>query len=207
MHAAGWSVKKDFAPIGSLTDIGAMGRPKNFNREGVLEKALPVFWRRGFADTSLHELEQATGVNKYGLYAEFEDKEDLFVQSLRYYLENLEKKGLLTAEPLGWDNIERFLKMGPCSLEGQKGCFAVSSMREFAILPPEAIGIITRSRSKLKQLIAKNIEVERPKMDPNSLAELVLTFFTGLSMEQNLSSGRASMVRKIDDLMNIARRL
>ena len=49
-------------------------------------------------------------------------------------------------------------------MEGQKGCFAVSSMREFAILPPEAVGIITRSRSKLKQLIAKNIEVERPKM-------------------------------------------
>jgi hypothetical protein len=59
----------------------------------------------------------------------------------------------------------------------QKGCFAVSSMREFAILPPEAAGIITRSRSKLKRLIAKNIEIERPKMNAESLAELVLTFF------------------------------
>jgi TetR/AcrR family transcriptional regulator, copper-responsive repressor len=57
---------------------------------------------------------------------------------------------------------------------------------------------------QLKQLIAKNIEVERPKMNADSLAELLLTFFTGLSMEQNLSSGRASMVRKIDDLMKIA---
>src|ERR1700719_168790 len=207
MHAAGWSVKKDFAPIGSLSDIGAMGRPKNFNREGVLEKALPVFWERGFADASLHELEVATGVNKSGLYSEFEDKEDLFVQSLRYYLEGLEKKGLLTAEPLGWDNIERFLKVGPCSMEGQKGCFAVNSMREFAILPPEAVGIITRSRSRLQELIARNIEVERPKMSANSLAELVLTFFTGLSMEQNLRSSRASIVRKIDDLMNIVRTL
>ena len=182
-----------------------MGRPKKFNRQGVLEKALPVFWRRGFADASLHELEQATGVNKSGLYSEFEDKEDLFVQSLRYYLENLEKKGLLTAEPLGWDNIERFLKVGPCSMEGQKGCFAVSSMREFPILPPEAVGIIARSRSRLKQLIARNIEVERPKMNADSLAELVLTFFTGLSMEHNLSSSRPSIVRKIDDLMKIVR--
>src|SRR4030081_2851094 len=145
-----------------------MGRPKNFSRQAVLEKALPVFWRRGFADASLHELEQATGVNKSGLYAAFEDKEDLFVQSLRYYLENLEKKGLLTAEPLGWDNIKRFLKMGPCSLEGQKGCFAVSSMREFAILPPEAVNLITRSRNRLKRLIAKNIEVEHPKMNADS---------------------------------------
>ena len=90
-----------------------MGRPKKFTLEAVLEKALPVFWRRGFADASLHELEQATGVNKSGLYAEFNDKEDLFVQSLRYYLESLEEKGLLTAEPLGWNNIERFLKIGP----------------------------------------------------------------------------------------------
>ncbi len=184
-----------------------MGRPKNFNREGVLEKALPVFWRRGFADASLHELEVATGVNKSGLYAEFEDKEDLFVQSLRYYLENVEKRGLLTTEPLGWNNIERFLKIGPCSVEGQKGCFSVNSMRELPILPPEAFAIITRSRSKLKRLIAKNIEVERPKMNADSLAELVLTFFTGLSMEHNLSSRRSSIVRKIEDLMNIVRTL
>ena len=207
MHDLGGYVKKDFAPISSLTDIGAMGRPKNFSREGVLEKALPVFWRRGFADASLHELEVATGVNKSGLYSEFKDKEDLFIQSLWYYLESLEKKGLLSAEPLGWNNIERFLRMGPCSMEGQKGCFAVSSMREFAILPPEAVGIVTRSRTKLKQLIAKNIEVERPKVDADSLAELVLTFFTGLSMEHNLNSSRPSIVRKIDDLMNIVRTL
>jgi hypothetical protein len=58
-----------------------MGRPKKFNRKGVLEKALPVFWRHGFADASLHELEQATGVNKSGLYSEFEDKEDLLALS------------------------------------------------------------------------------------------------------------------------------
>jgi len=182
-----------------------MGRPKAFSREDVLEKALPLFWNRGFADASLHELEVATGVNKSGLYSEFKDKEDLFMQRLQYYLESLEKKGLLTAEPLGWNNIERFLKMGPCSMEGQKGCFAVNSMREFAILPPEAIGFITRSRSKLRQLIAKNIEVEHPKMNADSLAELVLTFFTGLSMEHNLSSSRPSIARKIDDLMNIVR--
>jgi TetR/AcrR family transcriptional regulator, copper-responsive repressor len=196
-----------FAPIGSLNDNGAMGRPKNFNRKGVLEKALPVFWRRGFADASLHELEVATGVNKSGLYSEFQDKEDLFMQSLQYYLESLEKKRLLTAEPLGWNNIERFLKLGPSSTEGQKGCFAVSSMREFAILPPGAVSIITRSRSKLKQLIAKNIAAERPKMNADSVAELILTFFTGLSMEHNLSSSRASVARKIEDLMNIVQTL
>jgi hypothetical protein len=46
-------------------------------------------------------------------------------------------------------------------------------MREFAILPPEAVSII--SRSKLKELLAKNIEVERPQVNADSLAELVVT--------------------------------
>jgi hypothetical protein len=40
MHDARQRVKKCFEPIGSLVDIEPMGRPKNFNREGVLEKAL-----------------------------------------------------------------------------------------------------------------------------------------------------------------------
>ena len=47
-----------------------MGRPKNFSREEVLGKAMPVFWRHGFADTTLQDLEQATGVNKAGLYTD-----------------------------------------------------------------------------------------------------------------------------------------
>ena len=82
-----------------------------------------------------------------------------------------------------------------------------SSMRECAILPTEAVGIITRSRSKLKQLLANNIQAERPKMNSDSLAELVLTFFTGLSMGHNLNSSRRSIVRNIDDLTSIVRTL
>src|SRR5258708_31931699 len=99
--------------ISSLLDNADMGRPRNFSREEVLEKAMPVFWKHGFSDTSLQDLERATGVNKSGLYAEFRDKKDLFVECLRYYLATQEKRGLLTKEPLGWKNVETFLKNGP----------------------------------------------------------------------------------------------
>jgi AcrR family transcriptional regulator len=132
-----------------------MARPKNFTRGGVLANALPVFWRHGFADTSLQELEEATGVNRSGLYSEFEGKEDLFVQSLQYYLDGHAKRGLLTRDPLGWNNIEQFLKTAPCTIDGQKGCFSVSSIREFPILPPKAVEIISQSFANLKRLIAE----------------------------------------------------
>jgi AcrR family transcriptional regulator len=183
-----------------------MARPRNFSREGVLEKALPVFWKHGFADASLQELEKATGVNKSGLYSEFSGKEELFLESLRFYLDRMQP-GLLMVEPLGWDNVEQFLKLGPRTTEGQKGCFAVSSMRELAILPPAALGILGQGRVQLRQLIAKNIEAEKPKADVNDLASMVLTFFTGLSVEQNLKPSRAATGRKVDNLMRVLRSL
>jgi TetR/AcrR family transcriptional regulator, copper-responsive repressor len=184
-----------------------MARPRNFSREGVLKKALPVFWKHGFADASLQELEKATGVNKSGLYSEFSGKEELFLESLRFYLDRLPSLGLLMVEPLGWNNIEQFLKLGPRNIEGQKGCFAVSSMRELAILPPAATEMLAHGRVQLKQLIAKNIEAERPKADVNDLAGMVLTFFTGLSVEQNLKSSRAATGRRVDGMMQVLRSL
>ena len=154
-----------------------MGRPRGFSREQVLEKAMPVFWKHGFADTSVQELERATGVNKSGLYTEFRDKEDLFVACLRHYLESQGKRGLLTKKPLGWKNVETFLKNGPLNKGEQQGCFSVNSMREFAILPDEAYGVVTENRSLLQRLLAMNIEAERPKMAPSAIAEMVLSFF------------------------------
>ena len=184
-----------------------MGRPKNFSREGVLEKALPVFWKHGFADTSLQDLERVTGVNKSGLYAEFADKGDLYLESLRYYLRKQQKEELLTASPRGWKNIERFLKLAPCSLEGQKGCFSINSMSQFAVLPRAAQEIVLTSYAFLKDLIVKNIEAEKPEMKPTVLAEMILIFFTGISMEQHLRVSKASMNQKVDDFMKVVRKL
>ena len=184
-----------------------MGRPKNFSREEVLEKALPVFWKRGFSDTSLQDLERATGVNKSGLYSEFRDKKDLFVESLRYYHVTQEKRGLLTKQPLGWKNIEALLKRGPRSKGEEKGCFSVSSMREFAILPDEAQAIVAQNRAAMKRLLIENIAAEGSKMDPESIAEMILVFFYGLCIEHNLKSGKNSSARKIESLMKLLRSL
>jgi TetR/AcrR family transcriptional regulator, copper-responsive repressor len=198
---------RDIELFSFLSDNVAMGRPKGFSREEVLEKAMPVFWKHGFADTSVQELERATGVNKSGLYTEFRDKEDLFVACLRHYLESQGKRGLLTKEPLGWKNVERFLKNGPLNKGEQQGCFSVNSMREFAILPDEAYGVVTENRALLQRLIAMNIEAEKPRMAASAIAEMVLSFFSGLCIERNLKSGKTSSTRKIDNFMTALRSL
>jgi AcrR family transcriptional regulator len=198
---------RDIELFSFLSDNGGMGRPKGFNREEVLAKAMPIFWKHGFADTSLQDLERATGVNKSGLYSEFRDKEDLFMACLRHYLESQGKRGLLTKEPLGWKNIENFLKNGPLYKGEQQGCFSVNSMREFAILPDEAYAVVTENRALVERLLAMNIETEKTKMAPSAIAEMVLSYFSGLCIERNLKSGKSSSTRKIKSFMTALRSL
>ncbi|WP_338523820.1 TetR/AcrR family transcriptional regulator [Pseudomonas batumici] len=184
-----------------------MGRPKKFSREGVLEKALPVFWKHGFYGTSVQDLERATGVNKSGLYSEFRGKEDLFLESLRYYFETRGGWEIINAEPSGWHNIERFLRLSEAQANGQAGCFSVNSMREFSDLPAEVHDLAASVRAQLKPMIVRNIEAEHPKMAADAIAELVMVFFSGICIEQNTASGRASVGEKISSFMTIARSL
>jgi hypothetical protein len=82
-------------------------------------------------------------------------------------------------------------------------------MRELDILPPEAAKILADSRTKLKELVTANLAAARPKptMPIEELAEMVLTFFTGLSTEQYLNPSRAARVRRVDNLLRVLRDL
>src|SRR6202049_1490086 len=188
-----------------LTDNIAMGRRKLFTREAVLNKTIPVFWKHGLAETSVQDLEQATGVRKSGLYAEFKDKEDLFVASIRQYFAMLLARGTLTTQPLGWNNVEGFLKVCYGSW-GQRGCFSVNSMREFADLPPKARQIKIASVMTAHQLLIDNLAAARGSRDDNdSLAGLIVTFFSGICLEQNLGPDRARITKKSDAFMRLIR--
>ena len=80
-------------------------------------------------------------------------------------------------------------------------------MREFAILPDGAYGVVTENRALLQRLLAMNIEAEKPRMAPSAIAEMVLSFFSGLCIERNLKSGKASSTRKIENFMTALRSL
>lgn len=80
-----------------------MARPRAFEREHVVEKALAVFWRQGYQATSVQDLVEATGLNRGSLYDTFGDKHGLFLEVVEYYrtrvsarrLEKLEEPGPL----------------------------------------------------------------------------------------------------------------
>src|SRR5580698_2281816 len=63
-----------------------MGRPRAFDIDRALNRALVVFWRKGYEGASLSDLTKAVGVNRPSLYAAFGDKEALFRKVLDRYL-------------------------------------------------------------------------------------------------------------------------
>jgi TetR/AcrR family transcriptional regulator, transcriptional repressor for nem operon len=62
-----------------------MARPREFEPNEALSKAMRLFWQKGYLNTSLDDLVQATGVSRYGFYTTFGDKHDLFIKVMDHY--------------------------------------------------------------------------------------------------------------------------
>ena len=68
----------------------AMGRPREFDPDRALDRALEVFWRRGYEGASIADLTEAMGITKPSLYAAFGNKEELFRKTLDRYVDGPE---------------------------------------------------------------------------------------------------------------------
>ncbi len=73
------------------------GRPRGFDRDAALEAAMLLFWRKGFAATSMNDLCDAMGIRSPSLYAAFGSKEALYLEAIQHYVQ--------TIGPPVWDKL------------------------------------------------------------------------------------------------------
>jgi len=69
------------------TSTKSAGRPREFDKDKALERALELFWRQGYEGTSVEDLATAMGINRPSLYAAFGNKEALFLKALDRYVD------------------------------------------------------------------------------------------------------------------------
>jgi AcrR family transcriptional regulator len=75
--------KKEVAEV--RKEQGVMGRPREFDTDAALEKAMRLFWAKGYEGTSVADLTETLGISKPSLYAAFGDKQSLFRAALERY--------------------------------------------------------------------------------------------------------------------------
>jgi AcrR family transcriptional regulator len=107
----------------------AMGRPREFDPDQVLDRALRVFWRSGYEGASMADLTEAMGITKPSLYAAFGNKEELFRKALDRYVDG--PGGYVQvalAKPTAREVVEHLLYQAADAVtdpENPPGCLAV----------------------------------------------------------------------------------
>jgi AcrR family transcriptional regulator len=129
-------------PLTGPAEPKRRGRPRAYEPEVALSRALDVFWKEGFAATSLDDLSAATGMNRPSLYGAFGDKRELYIKSYEAYRDRARAR---MAEAFASDlplraMLERIygiaLDMYLSGTDGPRGCFTVMTATSEAVFDP-----------------------------------------------------------------------
>jgi TetR/AcrR family transcriptional regulator, transcriptional repressor for nem operon len=129
------------------------GRPRAFDETAVLDTAVDVFWRSGYAHASITDISAATGLAPSSIYNTYGSKLDLFARALDRYLDVTIRQVL---DPLengyaGLADVDTFFHRLATS-GGQtrpQGCLAANTIGEFRDAPPLIAERIARYRKLL----------------------------------------------------------
>ncbi|OLT23886.1 TetR family transcriptional regulator [Actinomadura sp. CNU-125] len=190
-----------------------MGRPKQFDPDVAVERAMDVFWRKGYAGTSPQDLAVAIGIGKGSLYNTFGSKHALFEQALRRYrddqaaalVELLEQPGPVK-ERLR-EVLEMLVAMDLADPD-RRGCLAVNSAAEVASDDPVAAELVRRmldrTEGAFRALIergqrAGEIAADR---DAAALGSLLANTVVGLRLMVRVAEGPERLDRVIDAVVD-----
>lgn len=164
------------------------GRPRTYVRNEVLDRAMELFWAKGFEGTHLHQLVEVTGLNRFSLYKEFGGKEGLFREALARYLSDSEKiyNQFLAAEPLGFQNIFHYFDQIRYPKD-YHGCFMINTLTEKHVVSPKLFGMARSMALKVESLFLRNLKAAQAAgdlsagEDPKSLAKLLTALDQGIA--------------------------
>lgn len=163
-----------------------MGREITFNKDVVIGICLNAFWKNGFDNTSIRELQKLTGLSGRSLIHSFGDKRQIFDLCLQHYLVFVEQvTEELAAEPKG---IEIFFEhFTECDISDvrQNGCFVLNSIYGSLRADQELIKAFEHFSEKLtcffiRQLTLKGIR--QPTEKANILFDMLLAGLTKISI-------------------------
>ncbi len=188
-----------------------MARPREFDEDIALERAMDVFWRKGYLATSTDDLMEAMGIGRGSFYNTFGSKRKVYLRTLDRYLDLLEEGGpyrmLREMEP-GGEALQGLLGSyldSVASEQGAHGCYFVHVAKEHRGEDPEVQKAIRAGIARMRKILTEHMKVAQEQgilpdhIDPSQAALLMMAVAWGshVLMEAGVEQDDALSAAKV----------
>jgi len=170
-----------------------MARKKQYIESEVIDKAMRLFWRNGYENTSVRMLEKEMGINQFSMYSSFKNKEGVFLESIKCYskqiksiTDSLEKSnnGVLGIKKYFYDFLE-FTRDESMF----KGCLVTNTVSEIkADSDPVIMAELKKFSSNIKNMFVRNLKQDdlREEHRIEQQADYLMNSLLGLSISSKV---------------------
>ncbi|WP_341486854.1 TetR/AcrR family transcriptional regulator [Pararhizobium sp. A13] len=189
-----------------------MARPQEFNTADALNKAMQVFWNKGFEAASLVDLLNATGLSKSSLYGTFGDKRELFLAAYdSYRAARAREMDAILNEGSARQALETFfckIIADARAVEFSHGCMSTNQAVEMAPHDPQVRDRVEADFQLIEDAFART--VERGQADGSvkngrsarEIARLLVVAFPGFQVMVRAGAGKARLETALDMLLS-----
>jgi TetR/AcrR family transcriptional repressor of nem operon len=180
-----------------------MARPKEFDPESALGKAMNLFWRLGYENTSLEALMKEMGIARQSLYDTFGDKRALYLKALAYYRDqtNGQMQKMLNEIPSVRDGFAKLLYglAAETREQHERGCLLLSANLQRDPKDRVVRDLLRDNQARVEAIFlhalarAQKQEELSPKDDPAALARFFVVTIQGLRAMAKLKSDRKAL--------------
>jgi len=191
-----------------------MARHKEFDQDIALDKAVTLFWQKGYAATSIQDLVDHMGIGRRSLYDTFESKHDLFLAALDRYHQQANRSLASFGQPLGSFKmaIRRiFMEIVAEAIADRerKGCFFVNSAVELAGQDDEVTVRARQGCQDLESIFlellqqAQQAEELRPDRDIQALAQHLTNTVFGIRVMSKVNPDPQVFTNVVDLALSV----
>jgi TetR/AcrR family transcriptional repressor of nem operon len=183
---------------------------KNFDVGEALDRAMHLFWERGYEATTMQELVDYTGVNRGSLYATYTDKHALFIAALRRYDETMRRTLLarLERQYAPKESIRQLFMAFISAASGDginRGCFMTNTALELAARDAAVRKIVARAQEETEAFFAKAIKMAKEQgevpahVKPAEEARSLLASLLGVLVLTRCRPDRGLLIAIVND--------
>lgn len=182
--------------------MSTRGRPRTFDRDAALGRALEVFWAKGFEGSSMNDLTEAMGIVSPSIYAAFGSKEALFREAVARYVDDSEIWSAVRAADTAYGAVEAFLMTTARAFsraDKPSGCMVTLSglfpTESNAAWHTELVARREQNTHDLARQLAQGIERGEiaPTADVEAIARFFVTVQQGMSIQARDGTKRAAL--------------